>query len=97
MKIEKFGKLLANLFYKNKYVNHIKTLKQAWKHRLVSKEVHRVIRFNQKVWPKPFIHMNTDLKKQQKITLRKAFSSWWIMQFLEKPLKMWENPEISNL
>ena len=27
MKIEKFGKLLANLFDKNKYVNHIKNFK----------------------------------------------------------------------
>ena len=35
-------------------------------------------------------------KKKQKIILKKAFLSWWIMQFLEKLLKMWENIEINK-
>ena len=33
----------------------------------------------------------------QKIILKKTFSSWWIMQFLEKLWKMWESIEILNL
>ena len=33
----------------------------------------------------------------QKITLKKTFSSWWIMQLLEKLWKMWESIEILNL
>ena len=33
----------------------------------------------------------------QKIILKKTFSSWWIMQLLEKLWKMWESIEILNL
>ena len=44
---------------------HIRNLKQALNHGLVLKKVHRVIQFNQNVWLKPYIDMNTDLKKSQ--------------------------------
>ena len=54
-----------------KYVVHISALKQALNHRLILKRVHRVILFNQKAWLKPYIDMNTKLKKKQKINLKK--------------------------
>ena len=46
-----------------KYGIHIRALKQALNHRFVLKRVRRVIKFNQKAWLKPYIDMNTKLKK----------------------------------
>ena len=63
MKIENFEKLLANLHDKTEYILFIKNLKQALNHALVSKKVHRVIKFNQNAWLKPYIDMNTDLRQ----------------------------------
>ena len=59
MKIDKCKKLVCNLLNKKKYVVHIKSLKQALNHGLKLKKVHRIIKFNQKAWLKPYIDMNT--------------------------------------
>ena len=48
MKIDKCKKLVCNLLNENKYVIHIKSLKQALNHGLKFKKVHRIIEFNQK-------------------------------------------------
>ena len=66
MKIDKCKKLVSNLHNKKKYVVHIKSLKQALNHGLKLKTVHRIIEFNQKAWLKPYIDMNTDLRKLAK-------------------------------
>ena len=66
MKIEKVEKLVANLHDKTEYVIHIRNLKQALNHGLVLKKVHRVIKFNQNAWLKPYIDMNTALRKKSK-------------------------------
>ena len=66
MKFGKVEKLVANLHDKTEYVIHIRNLKQALNHGLVLKKVHRVIKFNQNAWLKPFIDMNTDLRKKTK-------------------------------
>ena len=63
MKIDKCKKLVCNLHNKKKYVVHIKSLKQALNHGLKLKKVHRIIEFNQKAWLKPYIDMNTELRK----------------------------------
>ena len=55
------------------YVVHIRSLKQALNHWLMLKKVHRVIQFNQKAWLKPYIDMNTDLRKQAKNDSGKEF------------------------
>ena len=44
----------------------MRSLKQALNHGLVLKKVHRVIQFNQEAWLKPYIDMNTELRKQGK-------------------------------
>ena len=72
-KIEKVEKLVANLHNKTKYVMHIKNLKKALNHRLVLKNVHRVIKINQNAWLKSFINMNTDLRKKAKLILKIIF------------------------
>ena len=56
----------CNLFNKKKYVAHINTLKQALNHGLKLKKIHRVIEFNQEAWLKPYIDMNTELRKLAK-------------------------------
>ena len=45
---------------------HIKSLKQALNHGLKLKKIHRIIEFNQKAWLKPYIDMNTELRKLAK-------------------------------
>ena len=72
MKTEKFEKFAANLHDKTEYVIHIRNLKQALNHGLILEKVHRVIKFNQNAWLKPYIDMNTDLRKI-KIDFEKDF------------------------
>ena len=62
MKTEKVEKLVTNLHDKTEYVIHIRNLKQALNHGLILKKVHRVIKFNQKGWLRPYIDMNTKLR-----------------------------------
>ena len=66
MKIDKCNKLVCNLFNKKKYVIHINSLKQALNHGLKLKKIHRTIEFNQEAWLKPYIDMNTELRKAAK-------------------------------
>ena len=66
MEVNKCKKLVCNLFDKKKYVAHINTLKQALNHGLKFKKIHRVIEFNKKEWLKPYIDMNTELRKEAK-------------------------------
>ena len=42
---------------------HIKSLKQALNYGLKLKKVHRIIEFNQEAWLKPYIDINTELRK----------------------------------
>ena len=69
MKINSCNKLVFNL-YDKKAVVHIRALKQALNHGLVLKKVHRVIKFNQKVWLKPYIDMITKLRTETKLILK---------------------------
>ena len=71
MKIDKCKKLVCNLRNKTKYVVHIKSLKQALNHGLKLKKIHRIIEFNKKAWLKPYIDMNTELRKLAKDAFKK--------------------------
>ena len=73
MKIDKFKKLVCNLRNKKKYVVHIRSLKQALNYELKLKKVHRTIEFNQESWLKPYIDMNTELRKIAKNDFEKDF------------------------
>ena len=73
MKIEKVEKLVANLQDKTEYVIHIRNLKQVLDHGFVMKEVHKVIKFNQNAWLKPYTDMNTDLRKKVKNDFKRLF------------------------
>ena len=71
MKIEKVEKLVANLNDKNEYIIHIRSLKHILNQLLVSKKVHRVIKFKRNAWVRPYIDMNTDLRKKAKNNFEK--------------------------
>ena len=73
MKIEKCKKLVCNLRNKKKYVVHTRSLKQALNYGLILKKVHRILEFNQESWLKPYIHMNTELRKIAKNDFEKDF------------------------
>ena len=88
MKIDKCSKLICNLYNKKNYVVHIRSLKQALNHGLILKKVHRVIQFNQEAWPKPYIDMNTELRKQTKNDFEKDFFKLMNNLLLEKLLRM---------
>ena len=66
-------KLVCGIEDKEKYVVHIRALKQALNHGLILKRVHKVIQFNQKAWLKPYIDMNTKLRKEAKNEFEKDF------------------------
>ena len=53
---------------------HIRTLKQALNHRVILKIVHKVIQFNQKLWLKPFIDINTKLRTKARNDFEKGVS-----------------------
>ena len=73
-KVENVEKLICSTEDKEKYVIHIRALKQALNHGLISKKVHRVIQFKQKAWLKAYIDMNTDLRKTAENEYEKNFS-----------------------
>ena len=73
MKIDKCKKLVCNLHNKKRYVLHIRSLKQALDYGLKLEKIHRVIEFNQESWLKPYIDMNTELRKIARNDFEKDF------------------------
>ena len=65
MNIEKVEKLVASLHDKTEYVIHI-NLKQVLNYKLELKKLHRVIRFNQESYLKPYVDVNNDVIKAAK-------------------------------
>ena len=72
-KLEKVEKLVCSIEDKEKYVIHIRALKQALDNGLKFKMVQRVIKFQQKEWLKSYIDMNTKLRKEAKNEFQKDF------------------------
>ena len=72
-KLERVEKLVCNMEDQEKYVIHIRGLKQALNYGLKLKKVHRVIKFQQKAWLKSYIDMNTKLRKEAKNEFEKDF------------------------
>ena len=66
-------KNVIDLHDKREYVIHVTNLKEALNHRLVLKKVHRVINFNKKTWLKPYIDINTKLRKKAKTNFENDF------------------------
>ena len=60
MEINKCKELVCILYDKKKF---IKTSIKSW---VKVKKIHRIIEFNQKAWLKPYLDMNTELRKLAK-------------------------------
>ena len=72
-KLEKVKNFDCDIEDKEKYVVHIRALKQPLNHGLVLKRVQRVSQFNQRAWLKPYIDMNAGLRKEAKNEFEKDF------------------------
>ena len=64
--LKKCNNPVCNLYDKNNYVAHIRTLEQTLNHRLVLKKVHKAIHFNQKACLESFIDVNTNLRTEER-------------------------------
>ena len=76
IKVDGIEKLIPNSkkpLHKEKYVIHIKLLKQALNHGLELKKIHRVIQFKQSGWMKEYIDFNTKLRTAAKNDFEKDF------------------------
>ena len=51
----------------------MRNLKQVLNHGLVLKKVHKMIKFNKKAWPKPYIDMNNKLRSKAENNFKKYF------------------------
>ena len=73
MEINGDDKLVCALYYKKGYVVRIRNIKQVLKHSLKLKKASKVIAFYQKAWLRPYIEMNTRLRKNAKNDFEKDF------------------------
>ena len=69
----KVNKLVCNATDKENYSVHIAALKQPLNHGLELIRVHSVISFRQDAWLKPYIDLNTELRKNAKNESEKDF------------------------
>ena len=73
MRINGVEKLVPNLYYKCKYVLHIKVSKKAIDHGLVLERIHRAIEFKQSAWMQEYIDFNTRLRTAAKNDFENTF------------------------
>ena len=73
MEVKKGNKLMRNQYTKEKYVVHMKFLKKPLNHRLIFKKEHRIIKFVQKAYLKPYTDINTKLRTEAKNSFQKDF------------------------
>ena len=97
MKLKKVEKLATNLHDKTEYVIHIKNLKQALNHGLILKNVHRVIKFNQKTWLNPYTIMTTKLGQKAKNNFEKGFFKLMNNAVFEETMKNVRKHRINKL
>ena len=93
MKINGVEKLVPNLYYKRKYVIHVRALAQALEHGLVLGRIHRCIELKQSAWMKEYIDFNTRLRTAAKNDFEKDFYKLMNNSVFGKLWKILENIE----
>ena len=73
IEINGHSKMACTRYDKKGYVVHIRSIKQALNHGLKLKKVRKAIAFYQEAWLKPYIEMNTELRKNAKNDFEKDF------------------------
>ena len=73
MKINGVDKLVPNLYYKHRYIIHVRALAQMLEHGLVLERMHRCIEFKQSAWMKEYIDFNTRLRTAARNDFEKDF------------------------
>ena len=66
MRVGEHDKLVCTLYDKKRCVAHTENMKQALNYGLKLKKVRKAIDFYQEAWLKPYIDMNTELRKKYK-------------------------------
>ena len=87
MKLNKCPKLVRNVNVKENYSIHIVALKQALNHGLKLIRMHSIISFRQEAWLKPYIDLNTELRKNAKNEFKKDFYKLKIISIYGKTVQ----------
>ena len=66
-------KLLLTLKNKSRYVLHYRNLQLYLEQDMKPKKIHKILKFEQKDWMKPYINLNTELRKQSTSDFEKNF------------------------
>ena len=96
MEINKCTKLVCNVQVKETYPVHVLALKQALNYGLKLTKVHSVIEFRQQEWLKPYIDVNTELRKNAKNDFEKDFFKLMNNLVFAKTMENEEITEILN-